>query len=522
MRDAIVAFREAYHNAGTDDESRTSAILGLERAFASLGQVDSILPVVEPAMRAKPRDPTLRTIQLRALHMLGREDEVRAAFDRWRAAIPDDAAPYREYARQLLTAGRAAAADTVLKLAARMLRGSRELALETAQTQASLGLWSQSATSWRESLSRVAYAEAAAVFSLQGAPPAARDSIRAVLLAPPPSLPVRRTLATLLLAWRQPTDAWTALADVAPDDSAVAAWRDFAARAEDAEAWSAARDAWARVADRRGGAVAYLRAATAALAARDPASALALLDRARDSASTRTATVLRIEALAGLGRAADAAQAASVSSSALGAGDRARLAVVVADAWVRAGDVTKARAALAASGESAESAASGWLALYDGDLAQARTLLKRPTDSPSIDPALGMTALALLSRTRATSAPVVGEAFLSAARGDSARAIERFESAVTSVPEAASLLLAASARLRLARRDTTGAVARWQTIMSAHGDSPEAPEAELAWARVLIGRGDRAAAAEKLEHLIVTYPRSALVPIARRELERSR
>jgi TolA-binding protein len=56
-------------------------------------------------------------------------------------------------------------------------------------------------------------------------------------------------------------------------------------------------------------------------------------------------------------------------------------------------------------------------------------------------------------------------------------------------------------------------------ITAEHADAPEAAEAELAWARALVRRGDRAAARARFEHLIVTYPESALVPIARRELE---
>ncbi len=50
-------------------------------------------------------------------------------------------------------------------------------------------------------------------------------------------------------------------------------------------------------------------------------------------------------------------------------------------------------------------------------------------------------------------------------------------------------------------------------------DSPEAPEAELAWARALARRGDHAGARARLERLVVTYPESALAPIARRELD---
>ena len=523
MREAAVAFREAYAAAGTDADARATAILGLERAFAGLGQVDSLLPVLEPALRARPRDPTLRAIQLRTLRTLGRDDAARAAFDQWRASVPNDAAPYREYARQLLDAGRPAAADTVLRLAQRALRGMGELALETAEMQSALGMWSQAAASWRDALGRLDYAEPAALFALQPAPAAARDTIRAALAAPPVTLRARRVLSQLLVAWRQPSEAWAALSMLAPDDSSIAAWHDFAERAEGSEAWGAARDAWTRLASLRGGAPLLLRAAAASIAAHDPAGALALLDRARDSASTRTATMLRVEALARLGRAADAARLVSDARNTLGPGDRSHAAALLADAWIRAGDMTQARAALASAGDAAEDGgASGWLALYAGDLKQARSLLKRTTDAPGTDPAMAMTALALLARTRADSVPSVGDAFLSVARGDTVRAAERFEASAKALPEAAPLLLAASARLRVARHDTTGALALWQSIVNSYAESPEAPEAELAWARALLARNERAQAADRLEHLIVTYPNSALVPIARRELERAK
>ena len=49
--------------------------------------------------------------------------------------------------------------------------------------------------------------------------------------------------------------------------------------------------------------------------------------------------------------------------------------------------------------------------------------------------------------------------------------------------------------------------------------APEAAEAQLEWARGLRRAGDGDGAREHLEHLILTYPGSALVPQARRELD---
>ncbi|MDQ4080711.1 MAG: hypothetical protein M3125_08120, partial [Gemmatimonadota bacterium] len=53
-------------------------------------------------------------------------------------------------------------------------------------------------------------------------------------------------------------------------------------------------------------------------------------------------------------------------------------------------------------------------------------------------------------------------------------------------------------------------------------DAPEAPEANLEWARALRRAGRHTDAVARLEHLILTYPDSALVPQARRELELAR
>ena len=87
------------------------------------------------------------------------------------------------------------------------------------------------------------------------------------------------------------------------------------------------------------------------------------------------------------------------------------------------------------------------------------------------------------------------------------------------VPDAAALMLNAAARIIAARGNDSGAVALWQRVVEQYPNAPEAAEADLEWARVLRRRGDTAAAVQRLEHMILTYPRSALVPQARRELD---
>jgi hypothetical protein len=88
--------------------------------------------------------------------------------------------------------------------------------------------------------------------------------------------------------------------------------------------------------------------------------------------------------------------------------------------------------------------------------------------------------------------------------------------------EAASILLATAAQLRSVLRDDMQAIALWKRIVEQQSSTPEAPSAELEWARALRRRGDSAGAVARLEHLILTYPQSALVPQARRELDLAR
>ena len=90
------------------------------------------------------------------------------------------------------------------------------------------------------------------------------------------------------------------------------------------------------------------------------------------------------------------------------------------------------------------------------------------------------------------------------------------------MPDAAPFLLGLAARVASARRDDARAIGLWTRLVEQYAASPEAPEADLEWARTLERRGDRAAATARYEHLILTWPDSALVPQARQALDRMR
>ena len=81
------------------------------------------------------------------------------------------------------------------------------------------------------------------------------------------------------------------------------------------------------------------------------------------------------------------------------------------------------------------------------------------------------------------------------------------------------ILKVPSARIRAALHDDAQAVALWKRVIERYAETPEAPQAELEWSRALLRAGDRTGAVQHLEHMILTYPASSLVPQARRELD---
>jgi tetratricopeptide (TPR) repeat protein len=514
-REAVPLFRAALHTT-----TGGNALLGLERVYTELGFADSLLAPLDTLIASNPRDETYRTVQLRTLQGLGRDAELRRAFDSWVTVAPASAVPYREYARLLLEKNHAAAADTVLAHAKQTLGSTKDLQLELAQARAAEGQWIESAQAWRQALVTADYLEQAAAYALAPTPSASRQAIRDIFLAPPIAVSSRRALADLETTWGSPSDGWNALKDLPPDSAAAEAWSEFAGRSETEDRWTFARQALESALRWKHTPELALRAATAAMNSGDAPAALRLApmsDANGDSALVAKSYLpLQARALATLGRPSEAERLVSAYDRFLTPGAKNLLTRIIAWGWVRTGDMNQARAALAASGPEGDSSdAAGWLALYEGNIKSARTLLRGGTEST---PELAL-ALGLVARLKIDSAPAIGKAFLTLARNDTSGAAAQFVAAAAQTPVARSMLLLTAAQLESALDRETAAIALWTRILGADGDTPEAPEAELEWARLLRKRGDVPSATAHLEHLILTYPQSALLPQARRELE---
>jgi tetratricopeptide (TPR) repeat protein len=516
-REAIVSYREALQHG-----DMMAALLGLERVYAQLGWNDTLVTLVDSVAAKNPADVAARTSQLRVLQSLRRNDQARAAFRDWTRAVPEDITPYREWARILLGEGMVAQVDTVLQQAQRALGSLRGLAVEIAQLRAALGQWDHATVAWREAIRQQEYLESAAAFSLRAAPVEQRRVVRAVLLSPPVDRGARRLLASIELSWGNGREGWVALSELPLGDSTAAVWTAFADDAERRGQWLAARDALLAVQQWRPDGQRALRAATLALEGGDPRSSLDLLQQAltrlgpRDG--PRAILTLQLRALGTLGRGAEAQRAYEAVEAQLSQTERAAARHLVAWAWVRGGGVDEAKAMLSGAAPDPDDELTGWLALYDGRLDGARQGLRRANarDKDAI------AALAFVSRTRVDSAPVAGAAYLALARGDSMRAAATFVRAAPEVTDAAAVLMLMASRIYMDQRKENEALAVWQILLDQYGKTPEAAEAELEWARLLRKRGDAKGAIAHLEHLILTWPESALLPQARRELDIAR
>jgi len=506
--------------AGSD---AVTALLGLERTYAELEMRDSLLAPLDSVVARHPGDATVRAIQLRTLQALRRHDALGQATVEWARHAPRDPAPYRELARILLAEGRVVAADSVIRAAERTLGTGAGLAAELAQVRAASESWPEAAAAWRRALERDHWLAETVAYSLEPAPEARRAAIRSIFMREPVAPPARLALASLEVRWGSPSQGWNALRDLPADSASVAAWLAYGERAEAEGRWAQAVTAFESALAWRDDRALRLRTACAAFEAGDAAAALTIvpaLASEPDSLEAATSLVpVHVRALAQLGRADDATRIADAYDRFIAPGPRSMLARAVAMGWVRAGDLARAQAALRAAGGGADSSsAAGWIALFAGDAVTARALFANGEER-SAEVAL---ALAVLARHRAARAPAVGEAFLALLRGDTARAAVRFAASADSAPGAASLLVLTAARLRLAAGDSTGAVRDWEAVATRHPDSPEAPEALLSIGRVLLARGEREQGIIRLEHLVLTYPASALVPVARREIELAR
>ena len=525
------------------EPTNLAALLGLERVLPSLSRLPDLLPAAQRAAAATPRNVALRALLLRTYVALNEPDSARAVAQRWTAEQPRDEAPYREWAIALEDARRFDEARQVFLVGRRALGRPGVFGIELGELQERVGEWEGAAREWAAALSEAPAQLPSAASSLAEAPAEQRERIVRAVLAD--SKPLERRLAAeLLLGWGQPERAWSVFAPTVaePSSDAATALRRFADLANSGNTPDARRVralALARYAEMVPEPLAVrarAEAARAFLGAGDRVAARRVLAQvAADSTAPPDAQALAqsalVEALIDDGQLADAATRLAADSR-LSGDDRAALRLKLARARIRRGELDLADSVLLGDSSVAALALRGWVALYSGDMKGAQQMFRAagPYAGDRRDATERSGVLALLQQLPGDRFPELGSALLLVARGDSARAVQSLRLAAGRLETAGGggggradiLLLAGRIAVRLDTVQQRTALTLFAEVAGTPGRSAAAPAAELEWARLLLRQQKPAEAIAHLEHLILAYPESAVVPEARRELERAK
>ena len=526
------------------EPTNISALLGLERVLPPLNRLGELLPVAQRAAAASPSNVALRGVLLRTYVALNEPDSARALALEWARAAPRDEAPYREWAMALEDAHRHAAAREVLLAGRRALGRAGAFGIEMAELSQLSGDWEGAAREWAAALTDAPVQLPNAASALGEAPDGQRERIARLLTDGTPSPLARRLAGELLLGWGQPLRGWAVFEPSVATPSADAAFAtrrfaDLAGGRNTPEARRVRALALARYADLSppGGAAARARAdaARAFIEAGDQVAARAVLERvAQDSNAPPDAQRLAqravVEALIAGGKRDEAARQLA-SNARLSADDRASLRLLLARARMLAGELDRAEAELAIDSSVETIALRGWIALYRGRLTDAHRLFLAagPYAGDRRDATERTEMVALLQQVPGDSYPALGGALLLLAQGDSMRAAHALRLAAGGLVTREGgggrpdlLLLAGRVAARLDTTQQRSALEIFDEVVRTAGQGAAAPSAELEWARLLERRAETADAIRHLEHLILTYPGSAVVPEARRELERAK
>jgi outer membrane PBP1 activator LpoA protein len=242
------------------------------------------------------------------------------------------------------------------------------------------------------------------------------------------------------------------------------------------------------------------------------------------SIATDAATTL-VEVLIGEGKLDEASERLDQRRAALSADTYDALKRRIAAAWIRQGNLDRAEAAIAADSSVEGLALSGQIRLYQGDIPGAVERFKAagPYAGDLVEATHRTALLAVLQGIEAESLPALGKALLLLEQADTAQAAEALEhvAAALSPPNGGAELYLLAGRLAAATAKPADAERLFRA--AAVKEVPAtAPAAELALAQLFISSSRQREAVEVLEHLILTYPESALVPQARRKLDEAR
>ena len=527
----------AYANALELDGTDVAAWIGLERVLTRLGRLETIAPILDVAITSHPANSFLRETQLRVWGALGQDDSLAAAAERWIVYAPGSPDPYRHWASATARRGQSARALEILLDGRAQIDGTA-LAPELAQAYVMVGDWADAAVEWAEAVTLTESHTASAVVSLRQTPQLSRDRVLMILIDPGREAVAHRLGAEVLVAWERPEEGWTLLDSALPEDPAQAAaiLDRFVARTRRLDTEEAARAqgyALERLAEiavgpdaeraRLGAARAFADAGDLG-AARRMLEMLAEDDATQGDAASAAATLIRVTLESG--KVEEAETRFRVWQDRLRMDDAARLRATLAQAWIKQGELERASNLLVADSSIAGQALLGWVRLYQGDLASATEHFRvaGPYARSREEATRRTVMLALMQSIGRDSLPELGDALLQLEFGDTSSAIDGINEAVEVLddPGERAHLLSLAGNLAVSSTEYVLAEGLLQQALAADSLGSAAPAAEFALAVVYASTGRPQQAIVHLEHLILTYSHSAVVPEARRLLDQVR
>ncbi len=532
--DAAAVYRTVLEN----DRACVAAWLGLERSLEEVDRLESLTPALDSALEALPADGFLHELQLRVWMKLGLPDSVTAAARRWIRLVPNSPNPYREWAHILSREGNTNGAHAVLE-EARAKLGATVLAPEKAALFAAEGFWVDAAREWSNAVidSRTKLADASLALGQVGEPD--REGVLRVLLADDAEAIQKRLGAELLVVWGRPDEGWALLESALSVSRAEAATelQLFADRLrriqtkESARIRAYANERLASYVDGEETERARLDAAQAYADAGDLASARRMLEGISDlndgsfaNVGAGVATLIRVTAESG--RVDEAEERLEEWESQLRPSEAQRLRETIGWAWVLSGEFDRATEILGSDSTVSAYAIIGWASLYAGNLRVAKEhfLVAGPFAQSREQATRRTSMLALLQGVEPDTVPALGEALLWLERADTTKALDELELVARELPDSGgrSPVLTLAGGIAREIGDLERAESLLVDALNADSTGASAASAEYALGLVLAD-GDRGeAAAERLEHMILTHPGSALVPEARRLLDQVR
>jgi thioredoxin-like negative regulator of GroEL len=527
----------AYRTVLNANPSEVSALLGLERSLLPLNRTAEMIPAVRAALAAAPTSSAAYGVALRAWAAADQPDSVRSFAERWARVAPTDESPYREWgASELGRQNRSGARAAYLEGRQKIGRPDA-LSAELAQLALSEGDYPGAAREWLLAVHRLPGYKVTAVSTLSQAPERVRPELLRLLTAEP-DLMSRRIESELRAGWGDALGAVRVLEGALPPDrvqaiGALQGLLDQLRTLRTAEGQQGQGRVLELISERvppAQGSRLRLDAARAYSAGGDRNAAKRMLAGLADNRDTPAnvsadAGNTLLSVLISDGKLDEAQKRLADLRPNMSADqyDLTRRKLVMA--WVRSGELARADSAIAPDSSVDGLAVSGRVRLYRGDIEGALTRFKAAGPyAGDREEATGRTMLmALIQPIEKDTLPALGRALLQLEQGDTAEAAAGLERVAGGLPVQqggaelhllAGRLLAASGKAADAERLFRSAAAK--------AAPATASAAELALAELLISSQRTEDAVSVLEHLILTYPESALVPQARRELDQAR